>query len=669
MVLATVVIGTFHRLFEKKDLLEFGKSHSVALSQTFSNVIWPRFRSFADTAGQLDADALRRHPDIAGLNQNVREVMRNTDLLKLNIIKLDGRTLFSTDASQIGNDDSRNAGFLAARQGQAMSTLTHYDKIGALDGEIADRDVLESYVALRPGADAPIEGVLEMYTDVTDALAGSERRQRLVTLSVIAVLAVLYTIFFFIAKYADSVIRRQHEQQRLADQSLQHMSTHDALTNLPNRMLLLDRIKQSLSSAERRNNLLAVAFIDIDHFKNINDSLGHHTGDKVLKTVAQRLSQLLRKGDTVARLGGDEFVITLPDINSSADVLQIVRKVLTSIALPIATDDRELHLTGSIGIALYPEHGKDVDTLMRHADMAMYNAKQLGRNRHQMFIEHMNVQVQRRVKIEHEMRRALDNREFVLYYQPIVDMQSGAIAGAEALLRWPNPNGAWLSPAEFIPMAEECGLIVPLSEWVLGEACAQLQMWRENGLGLDDFTMAVNLSPRDFTMAVNLSPRHFATAGLAAMVAGVIERSKIDPSWLHLEITEGLLMGMNESVRSNFEDLKQLGIKFSLDDFGTGYSSLGYLRRFAIHLLKIDRSFVNDLPGNADSVAIVTAIVALANSLGLTVIAEGIETEAQLELLQQLGCHQAQGYLFSHPIPAAEFLSLALERRDMRIKT
>ena len=687
MVLATVVIGTLHRVFEKNDLLQLGESHSIALTQTFVNVIWPKFRGYTDTANQLDIDALRQHPDVTRLNVKVRELMRNTSLLKLNISQLDGRTIFSTDATQIGRQSNlgrnREIGFLTAQQGQTISLLTHHASFSDLDGEAAPRDVLESYIPLRRSQDAPIEGVLEIYTDVTDTLATSVKRQRLVMLSVIAALAVLYGIFCLIVKYADGVIKKQHEQQRLADQNLHHMSTHDALTNLPNRMLLLDRIKQSLSAAERRNNLLAVAFIDLDNFKTINDSLGHHVGDEVLKTVSQRLSLILRKGDTIARLGGDEFVIALPDVATRADTFLITQKVLDTIAVPISTEGHELHLTASIGIALYPEHGQDVETLMRNADMAMYSAKQLGRNRHQIYLDKMSAQVQKQVKIEHEMRRALDNQEFVLYYQPIIDMKSGIIVGAEALLRWPGVHEPWLSPTEFIPMAEECGLIVPLSEWVLGEACNQLHAWHKHGLGLDNFTMAVNLSPRDFThdsthdstpdftpdftMAVNVSPRHFATAGLGAMVAGVIERSKIDPGSLHLEITEGLLMGMNESVRNNFEDLKNLGIKFSLDDFGTGYSSLGYLRRFSIHLLKIDQSFVRELPDNADNVAIVTAIIALANSLGLTVIAEGIETPAQLALLTQLGCHRAQGFLFSHPIPATEFLALASQRRDMRV--
>lgn len=657
MVLAAIVLGTLHQLFEKNRLVRFGESQNVTLTQAFSNSIWPQFRSFANAAKPLDADALHRHPDIAKLSQSVRDAVRNTATVRVEIYQLDGRTLFSTDATQIGALNSSDAGFLSARQGLARSEISHHDKFSAFDGELVNRDVLSSYIPLRSSADAPIEGVMTIYTDVTDLLASDEREERLVTLSVVAVLTALYGILFFIVRHADGVIRKQYEQQRRIEQSLRHVTTHDALTNLPNRLLLLDRIKQSLSSAERHNNLLAVAFVDLDNFQNINNSLGHHIGDKVLQTVAQHLARCLRESDTITRLGGDEFVVCMPDIHSSVDLFQIAKKMLAAIALPIEAEGRELHLTASIGIALYPEHGKDAETLMRKADMAMHSAKHLGRNRHQMFVEHMNEQVQQQVQLEDEMWRALENNEFVLYYQPIVDLKSGAIVGAEALLRWPNAYGAWLSPAEFIPMTEKCGLIVPLSEWILSEACTQLQAWRESVHELSDFTIAVNLSSR-----------HFATAGLATMVAGVIEQTEIDSRMLHLEITDGLLTDMNESVLANFEGLKRIGIKFALDDFGTGYSSLGYLRSFPIDMLKIDRSFVQDLPDNADNVAIVTTIIALANSLSLTVVAKGVETGAQLASLQQLGCHLAQGFLFSRPLPADEFLTLVLEQRDMRIR-
>lgn len=657
MVLAAIALGIFHQLFEKNHLLRFGESHNVTLTQAFSGSIWPQFRGFAKAAKQLDADALRLHPDIARLNKSVLEAVRNTPTVRVNIYLLDGRTLFSTDAAQIGsNIIGKSAGFISARQGLALSEITHYGKFSAFDGEFVNRDVLASYVPLRSSADAPIEGVMTIYTDITDLQASDEREEHLVTMSVVAVLAGLYGVLFFIVRHADSVLRKQHEQQRRFEQSLRHVTTHDTLTNLPNRVLLMDRIKQSLASAERHNNLLAVASIDLDNFQNINDSLGHEIGDQVLQTVAQRLSQCLREGDTIARIGSDEFVVSLPDIHSSVNLFQIAKKILGAIAVPIESKGRELHLTASIGIALYPEHGKDAETLMRKADMAMHSAKRLGRNRHQMFVEHMDEQVQQQVQLEDEMWRALKNNEFVLYYQPVIDLKSGAVIGAEALLRWPNPHGDWLSPAEFIPLTEKCGLIVPLSEWVLSEACAQLQTWQEKGL-----------EPGDFTMAVNLSPRHFATAGLSTMISGVIEQAEIDPGLLHLEITEAMLTGKNESFLTNIEELKRIGIKFSLDDFGTGYSSLGYLRHFPIDLLKIDRTFVQGLPDNADNAAIVTTIVALANSLNLAVAAKGVETDAQASFLRQLGCHQAQGFLFSRPLPPDEFLSLVLEKRNMLI--
>ena len=656
MVMAAIVLGILHQLFEKSHLLKFGERQNITLVQAFASNVWPKFRNFANAAKRLDADALRHQPDIARLGQSVRAAVRNTPTVRVTIYQLDGRTLFSTHAPQTGADNASNAGFLSARQGLALSEVAHYDKFSAFNGEFVNRDVLTSYIPIRPGAEAPIEGVMAIYTDVTDLEASYEKEELFVTLSVIAVLAALYGILFIIVRHADRIIRKQYEHQRRIEKSLRHMTTHDALTNLPNRLLLLDRIKQSLTSAERHNNLLAVAFIDLDNFQNINNSLGHHIGDQVLQTLAQRLAGCVRESDTIARLGGDEFVVSLPDIKSNVDLFQIAKKMLGAIALPIEAEGRELHLTASIGIALYPEHGNDAETLLSKADIAMHSAKNLGRNRHQMFVEHMSEEVQQQVKMEDEMWRALENNEFVLHYQPVVDLKTGAIIGAEALLRWPNIHGTWLSPEEFIPITEKCGLIVPLSEWILSEACTQLQAWQERGQGLSDFTMAVNLSPR-----------HFATAGLATMISGLIEQTEIDPGRLYLEITDGVLTDMNESTAANFEALKRIGIKFSLDDFGTGYSSLGYLRSFPINMLKISRAFVQDLPDSADNLAIVTTIISLANSLGLTVVAKGVETEAQLASLRQLGCQLAQGYLFSCPLPADEFLPLILEQRDMRI--
>jgi diguanylate cyclase (GGDEF)-like protein len=634
MVLAAIFLAIFHQQFEKQQLLRFGESRNIMLAQVFSNSIWPQYQGFAKAGKTLDTDALRNRPEIARLNRSVREAMRGSPTVGVKIYLLNGRTLFSNDAAQIGAGNSSDPGFLSARLGVPASQIVADDRSGAFGGKLAGRDVLSSYVPVRGGEDEPIEAVIKIYTDVTELQESEAREDRLLILSVAGVLAGLYGILFFIARHADRVIRNQYEQQRRVEQSLRHVTTHDALTNLPNRLLLLDRIKQSLPSAERHNNLLAVATIDLDNFQSINSSLGHQVGDNILKIVAQRLSQCLREGDTIARVGGDEFVASLPDIHSNVNLFQIAKKMLSIISVPIESEGRELHLTASIGIALYPEHGSDAETLMRKADMAMHSAKRLGRNRHQMFVEHMDEQVQQQVQLEDELWRAMKNNEFVLYYQPVVDLSSGAIIGAEALLRWPNRHGDWISPSEFIPLTEQCGLIVPLSEWVFSEACTQLQMWR-----------------------------HFETAGLATMIAGVVERAEIDPKRLYIEITESMLIGNNESALANFAGLKHIGTRFSLDDFGTGYSSLGYLRNYPIDLLKIDRTFVEGLPENADNAAIVTTIIALANSVNLSVVAKGVETAAQAAFLQQQGCHYGQGFLFSGPLPPDEFLSLVLERR------
>ncbi|MDX8385519.1 MAG: bifunctional diguanylate cyclase/phosphodiesterase [Gallionella sp.] len=656
MVVVGIFLGAVHRVFEADHLTKFGENHNIALTRTFANVIWPTFRDFAQDAALLDTAELKRHPESVNLDRVVHGAMRDTSTVKVKVINLNGRILYSSDSDEIGANYSADPGFISALNGLVLSESEHLESLNAIDGKLFNRDVLSSYVALRGGDSEPIEGVLEIYTDITDALADDLHQQQMVTFSVIGLLIVLYGILFFIVRHADRVIVRQRLEQHHAEVSLLKATTHDALTDLPNRLLLLDRLRQLVVANERRNSMLAVAYIDLDNFKNVNSSMGHEAGDEVLKILSKRLVACLREGDTIARIAGDDFVVTLPDIRSSVNLFQIAMKMLSAITLPIELDGRELHLTASIGIALSPEHGKDAEILMRNANIAMYNAKSVGGNRHQVFIEKMNEQVQQQVQLEEEMWRALGSNEFVLYYQPVIDLKTGFIVGAEALLRWPNSHGEWIAPTELIPLSEKCGLIAPLSEWVLTEACTQLQAWHEKGYLLNDFTMAVNLSPR-----------HFASPGLAAVISDTVAQTEIDPRWLHLDISESILTGINEAILSNFEGIKRTGIKFSLDDFGTGFSSLGYLRNYPIDLLKIDRAFIKGLPEDADNAAIVTTIIAMANSLKLAVVAKGVESGAQMDFLMESGCHQAQGFLFSKPLPADQFLSLVLEHRDMRL--
>jgi predicted signal transduction protein with EAL and GGDEF domain len=371
--------------------------------------------------------------------------------------------------------------------------------------------------------------------------------------------------------------------------------------------------------------------------------------------VAKRLALCLRKGDTIARVGGDEFVLSLPGIQPNADLPRIVQKLLDATALPIEIAWHKLRITASVGIAIYPDHGQDVETLMRHADTAMYSAKQLGRNQYQIFTEHMDMRAQQRLTMEREMRSAFEEDGFALHYQPIVTIESGAsvIVGAEALLRWPNAHGAWISPVEFIPVAEESGLIVALGEWVLRTACAQNKAWQSAGL-------------QPVYVAVNLSARQLRQPDLVEVVAGILKETGLDPAYLKLELTESQIMQNMVAATDTLAKLKAMGVRLSIDDFGTGYSSLAYLKRFPIDTLKIDQSFVRDITTDPDDAAISKTIISMAHGMGLTVIAEGVETEGQKSFLSARHCDEMQGYLFSRPVPTEEFETLLLPDLSQR---
>jgi len=427
-----------------------------------------------------------------------------------------------------------------------------------------------------------------------------------------------------------------------ANRKLHHMALHDSLTRLPNRSLLEDRICQAIASSERSGKGFAVMFLDLDRFKTINDSLGHHYGDKLLQGVADRLSQALRAEDTVARLGGDEFVVLLVDVATPTVAANVAQKLLDRLALPIAVEGQEQIVSVSIGISLYPEDGTQLRDLMSNADSAMYHAKKMGRANFQFFTPQMNAAAGARLALERDLRRALDQGEFELHYQPKVDVASGAVHAMEALVRWRSPERGLVPPNDFIPLAEDIGLIIPLGAWVLREACRQNCAWQRAGLP-------------PLRVAVNLSAYQFAQSNLPDFVAGVLAETGMAASCLELEVTESVVMHNPAEAALILERLHAQGIHISVDDFGTGYSSLSYLKQFRLDTLKIDRSFVRHISSDADDAAIVRSVIALAHSLRLRVIAEGVETDEQLAYLRHLGCDQYQGYLSSKPLPAAEF--------------
>ncbi len=417
----------------------------------------------------------------------------------------------------------------------------------------------------------------------------------------------------------------------------QHLAGHDALTGLPNRRLLEDRLSQALALSYRNRQQTAVMFIDLDRFKTINDSLGHSVGDALLREVAQRLVKQLRVGDSICRIGGDEFVVVLPEVKRSSDVAGVAQKVIEQLSHPALIEERELVVTPSIGISVFPDDGRDAETLIRNADAAMYHAKEMGRANYQFFTEQMNLSASRRLALESDLRRALGRDQLRVHYQPIVEAKSGQVVAHEALVRWQNPHRGLVGPAEFIQVAEETGLILKIGEWVLGEACRWATF-----IGVE----------RGLQVSVNLSPRQFNDPKLVQLVAKALKDSGLPARLLELEITESTAMQYTDIALSTLNRLKELGVSIAIDDFGTGYSSLAYLKRFPVDKVKIDRAFVADVPGDEDQGAIVAAIVALAHALEIKVVAEGVETAMQREFLRNCGCDFLQGYLTGRPLDA-----------------
>jgi len=430
---------------------------------------------------------------------------------------------------------------------------------------------------------------------------------------------------------------------------LAHFAQHDSLTDLPNRALLNDRLTQAISLAQRHHTALAVLYLDLDRFKHINDSLGHLAGDRLLQSVALRLSECVRATDTVCRLGGDEFVILLSEVAHAHDAAACADKLFQAVRMPFVLGEHEIHVTASIGIVIYPGDGAEVEALLKNADSAMYEAKDRGRNNYQFYRSDLNSSATERQSLEGGLRHAVERNELELHYQPIMNLTTGALAGVEALIRWQHPTLGFVPPSQFIVIAEECGLIVPIGQWVLREACRQAKAW-ENA-GLPSFRLAVNIS------AVELRSKEFV-AGVAAILA----ETGFDPLRLELELTETFLMQDSKSTSLVLNALKELGVQLALDDFGTGYSSLSYMRRFPIDALKVDQSFVRDLTTDADDASVVSAVIHMAKSLHMRVVAEGVETREQRSFLEEHKCSEAQGFYFSRPLKAdalADFLRAA----------
>ena len=689
LVAVAILLGVIYQRQALESLILMGESHNVTLTKTFKNFLWQRFEPLIASSHGLRATDLRANPELPALRQAVINLMRDTHAVKVKIYNLDAITVFSTDLKQIGDSKAGNAGFAGAAAGKVMTELVHKDSFDAFEGVIEGRDLISSYLPIHDSK-GRIHAVFELYRDVTPLVEHMQKTKQQVITSVTLAMAALYALLFLIVWRAQTILDRQgeeletsliqfHEANKLLDQRVQERTTelsdanksleteiqerkaveqklaflahHDPLTGLPNRTLLQERIKLAIHRAKREKSNFAVLFIDLDNFKNVNDSLGHPIGDNLLQQVTRELSRHVRGVDTLARLGGDEFIL-LAEVNDQGHAEAVAQKALELLHQPYHLVDHELYLGATIGVSLFPRDGGDGQTLIRNADTAMYQAKAARRGSYRFYAPEMTVFAEERLRLDSMLRKALDGGELFLVYQPQVDLKSGELVGVEALLRWQHPTLGSIPPSRFIPVAEESGFIGDLGAWVLRQACTQMRKWQDSGLYM----------PR---IAVNVSVKQFERGGFVDSVRSVLQETGIPAECLELEITESAIM-LTQNTHELLLGLRDLGILLSIDDFGTGYSSLSYLKQLPIQKLKIDRSFVKDLEAGGNDMAIVRSVIALAKTMGLATLAEGVETVGQAEFLAQEGCEQAQGFLYSRPVSAEEVMLIWGEREGLR---
>ncbi len=647
IIAVVTVLSVFYRTHTTEALMAHQTRSNVSLAKAFVNSVWPRYAAFVRSATNIPRVELGKREEISALRADIIAQMDDLNVVKVKIYNLDGLTVFSTDEKQIGIDKSDNTGFQTARRGDVASSITFRNEFYAFERFIVDRNLVTSYIPVTSG-NGTVEAVFELYSDVTDLVDELNRTQKQIILVVSIALGALYLFLFMIVKRADNIITTQEQERRKNEDKVRYQAYHDALTGLPNRVSFGERMDEMIARAKRGKNLVGLLFLDLDRFKVVNDSLGHDAGDQLLRVVAKRIHNVARESDMVFRMGGDEFTVMLENLRHAEDAARVAQRLIDAIAESVQLGNHEMTITVSIGIAIYPTDAADVDALVKGADAAMYRAKQSGRNMYATYTADLNVHAIERFTLEAELQQALKNEEFVLYYQPKVALPGGHIVGMEALLRWNHPRLGLLAPDKFLSILEDTRLIVPVGEWVLRTACKQNKLWQDAGM------MRTRIS-------VNISASQFRDESLVVTISEILQESGLEPRFLELELTEGLLIEDTRGGIDMMNELKEIGVFLSIDDFGSGYSSLNCLNRFPIDILKIDRSFINNLMTDRKDAEITHAIASLARALKLGLIAEGVENEEQLEFLQSHGCDEAQGFLFSHPVPAEEFSQLLVE--------
>ncbi|MDR0776814.1 MAG: EAL domain-containing protein [Azonexus sp.] len=674
IVLAAGVFGPLYRQLSQQQIGSLAESRNVAMAHLFEEALRQPLEQLLVASLGRDAESLRQSAEVAALRERLAALTRNTALVQLRLYNRLGVVVFATDSAQIGETGSSGPDFRAALAGTIGSKLQRHVPVVTFGGEPAKPHALISHVPVvdRQGA---VEGVFELYQDVTPFMQQLQRSERWVTAGVFAVFAVLFLMQYLVVRRAQGVLTEQERnlkavrdtlelqvearteelkrtnlqlqdeigERRQAESKLNYLACHDPLTGLANRRYFIERLGARLGETGDGQQQLAVLFIDLDQFKQVNDSLGHGVGDELLISVTARLTEQLHLVDMLARLGGDEFICLMEQVRNEDEVAIVAGEIVDTFAQPFRLGDHELFLSASVGISMFPGDGATVVELMRNADTAMYRAKAIGRGEFCFYAPEMTRDAQERIRVENLLRRALDRQEFIVYLQPQVDTASGRLVGAEALLRWRSAELGLVLPNLFIPLAEDSGVIVPLGAWVLRETCCQVRRWDESGFALP-------------MVSVNVSVRQLERPEFADMLRAILKETGMNPARLKLELTESVLMGIG-NPRGELQRLRALGVSLALDDFGTGYSSLNYLRQLPVQQLKIDRSFITGIGHNGGDEAIIRTVMQLAASLGFEVVAEGVETPEQADFLATLGCQQLQGELHGAAMAPAEFRS------------
>jgi len=643
ILVVALVMAHYYGKVAKESLITVQDEANHDLTQVFARPIWFKYAEFVDKAGTLPTESLAGRPEVQAIREEVLSRMRGLRVVKVKIYDRSGLTVFSTEAKQIGERKSNNPGIQKALSGEVESEIVFRDKFNAFDEVIEDRDLISSYIPLRLRPDGEVVAVFELYSDITTLLDEVEKTEFKI---VVLVASLMLGLYFFLLVYvlrADRIIRKLEEEERAMQQErIRYLAQHDQLTGLPNRILLLNLLNMAIQRARSRKGTVAVLFMDIDRFKLINDNLGHEGGNQILIELISRMGNLAGERSILGRIGGDEIVLAQDGL-SAHGAEQLAARVIAKLSEPLVVGDAEVTVTVSVGITLFPDDNHDAEHLLKDAEAAMKRAKELGRNRYAYFTEELNARAVERFELEHGLHRALSNQEFELYYQPRVDAVTGRVLGAEALLRWRREDGGIVSPVLFIPVLEEMGLIIPVGAWVLQAACRQCRAWRDAGYP-------------DLRVSVNLSVKQFHDPALLGDIRNALLDSGLPADALELELTESVLAQDAESTAKLLRELKAIGVHLSIDDFGTGYSSLSYLMHFPIDCLKIDQAFVRDAISNGDHANLTRTIVAMAKSLHMKTVAEGVETEAHRDFLHGLGCDEMQGYFFSRPLQAAQFV-------------